>query len=190
MLLNLTYRIDIHVHERRSVCWIVHMVSCRPYFRNLKIQLIGLELGFSLKTNPEIQVSLVHRHLMSDKWSVITLGTVTWSMKIRCTDRELPTVEDRCERCDLTPVQYSNRRVVGTVHVSHKKKGSITGEVNAERQKSNTDRDCRWFEDLTRCGLSGTFTHSGSHRVTISCTYVFPFHTQQCDHETQNTRCV
>ena len=63
------------------------------------------------------------------------------SIKMRCTDRELPTVEDRCERCDLTPVQYSNRRVAGTVRASLKK-GSVAGEASAERQKSNTDRDC------------------------------------------------
>ena len=34
---------------------------------------------------------------------------LTWSMSTRCVDRELPTVEDRCVRCALTPVQYSNR---------------------------------------------------------------------------------
>ena len=52
---------------------------------------------------------------------VVSSLHLTWSIKIRCTDRELPTVEDRCERCDLTPVQYSNRCVVGTVRASHKK---------------------------------------------------------------------
>ena len=66
---------------------------------------------------------------------------VYMSMKLRCTDRDLPTVEDRCERCDLTPVQYSNRRVAGTVRASHEK-GSVAGEVSAEQRKSNTDRGC------------------------------------------------
>ena len=58
------------------------------------------------------------------EFSKVVVSTLqfTWLMKIRCTDRELPTVEDRCERRDLTPVQYSNRCVLGTVRASHKKR--------------------------------------------------------------------
>ena len=110
------------------------------------------------------------------EFSKVVVSTLqfTWLMKMWCTDRELPTVEDRCERCDLAPVQYSNRCVLGTVRASHKK-GSVAGEASAERQKPNTDRDCRLFEDLTRWGLSGTFTHSRSHRVAVSCTLSFHF---------------